>query len=322
MCFKKLLFKKKQETFAGRDDMDFIQEFCKFYNAIGINEKIYELPEYVYHYTSSGGAKGIFENTTLRFTDRCFLNDESEGQHVLSLCKKNIDFLIPEESQFKTRFLYHLDAKRDVVLNDSFRVYQCSFSSNPDSLCMWNYYTKSNGVKGYSMRFNAAELPGKVLPEYEREDAKPRMIIGKVIYNEEEQLAILKEIVDKFVDYENKHGHYDFIASYAVRKILQQGTFFKKSCFEIEEEYRLVITLYLDGKEFVGIKNKVCFMERNDIFIPYVDINFESDVLTGVTISPTLDSETTRLSIKLISQKKFSHLKDDDIRASEIPVRY
>ncbi len=322
MCFKDILFRKKSNNLVGDDKMDFIQDFCSFYNAISITIGETVLPEYIYHYTSSGGAKGIFENSTLRFTDRCFLNDQSEGQYVLELCRNNINRIIPDESKFKERFLHHLEEKRDVVLNDSFRVYQCSFSANSDSLCMWNYYTKSNGVKGYSMQFKTLGLTDRVLPKYEREDKKPHITLGKVIYDKEVQLSIIKKIVDKFANYENEHGHYDFIASYAVRKILQQGTFFKQSCFEIEEEYRLVLTLYLEGNEFIGVSNKAGFMERNDIFIPYIDIDFEPDSLTGVTISPTLDSETTRLSIKLISQMKFNHLKDDDIKASEIPVRY
>ena len=40
----------------------------------------------IYHYTSPLGLNGIMSNNTLRFTDRNYLNDYSEGRYVIGLC--------------------------------------------------------------------------------------------------------------------------------------------------------------------------------------------------------------------------------------------
>ena len=40
----------------------------------------------IYHYTSPTGLNGIVSYHTLRFTDRNFLNDYSEGRYVIDLC--------------------------------------------------------------------------------------------------------------------------------------------------------------------------------------------------------------------------------------------
>ena len=37
-------------------------------------------------------------------------------------------------------------------------IYQCSFSTQNDNLSLWNYYTKSDGIKGYNLGFNSVEL--------------------------------------------------------------------------------------------------------------------------------------------------------------------
>lgn len=79
-----------------------------------------------------------------------------------------------------------------MIRKDQFRVFQCSFCGNPDSLCMWNYYTKSNGVKGYNFGFGTSQLIDGISVEPEYEDKKPEVKFGKVIYSKAEQLEIVK----------------------------------------------------------------------------------------------------------------------------------
>ena len=52
--------------------------FAKFLNDIDLICDEYD--EDVYHYTSAESAKKILENGKLRFTDRNYLNDYSEGK--------------------------------------------------------------------------------------------------------------------------------------------------------------------------------------------------------------------------------------------------
>lgn len=49
-----------------------------------------EQPKELYHYTSLNTLQTILANKQLRFTNRAYLNDKSEGTYVLSLCKEKI----------------------------------------------------------------------------------------------------------------------------------------------------------------------------------------------------------------------------------------
>ena len=52
----------------------------------------------IYHYTSPSGVNGIITDHTLRFTDRNYLNDYSEGRYVLDLClTSQFEELVPEK---------------------------------------------------------------------------------------------------------------------------------------------------------------------------------------------------------------------------------
>lgn len=51
------------------------------------------------------GFARIVENNTLRFTDRFYLNDKSEGIDVLELCAKNMDVFDFLSNEFKEAFL-------------------------------------------------------------------------------------------------------------------------------------------------------------------------------------------------------------------------
>ena len=70
------------------------------------------------------------------------------------------------------------------------------------------------------------------------------------------------------------------------------------------------------------IKAKRKFMERNGIFIPYIDLPFNKDAVEGITISPTLDYENTRNGVLSMTAKKYRNVNKDNIVKSDIPVRY
>lgn len=63
--------------------MSFITKFSDFCN--GFELQYGKSPSHIYHYTSPVGAMGVIENNTLRFTDRNYLNDYSEGMYTLDL---------------------------------------------------------------------------------------------------------------------------------------------------------------------------------------------------------------------------------------------
>lgn len=60
---------------------------CRYLN--GFKPILKKPSDFVYHYTSKEAARNIIIGNTLRFTDRYYLNDYSEGKYILS-CVKSI----------------------------------------------------------------------------------------------------------------------------------------------------------------------------------------------------------------------------------------
>lgn len=135
--------------------MSFITKFSDFCN--GFELQYGKSPSHIYHYTSPVGAMGVIENNTLRFTDRNYLNDYSEGMYTLDLCLENLNDLT-EEGKFRDYIRNSLEERKKNPNGDEFYIYQCSFSTNKDSLCLWNYYTKDNGIKGYNLKLIEKKL--------------------------------------------------------------------------------------------------------------------------------------------------------------------
>lgn len=305
-----------------------IKEFADFYNNIKVDYYINDdkkREKAIYHYTSPTGFAGIIENNTLRFTDRFYLNDKSEGIYVLKLCVDNIETLDFRTDDFRESFLRNCRERISQPQRDRFYIYQCSFSTDKDSLCLWNYYTKLDGIKGYNLKFDASNLSKSICVTKHEGLNAPILRYGKVIYDKEKQLEILHEIVRLFCDYslKNEISTYDFMSSFLIDKIMLLGVFFKMPCFNVENEFRLFYDLHLnEDNTYSAIKDKQHFYERNGIFIPYVDLHFDKDSLIGVGVSPTLDFEATRESILRITGTKYSNVNKNTIYQSKIPVRY
>lgn len=302
-----------------------IKDFAKFYNGVTVDDYIDKEADAIYHYTSPMGFSSIVENNTLRFTDRFYLNDKSEGIYALKLCVDNIDYFDFLSDNFKKAFLKDCNDRIGQPQRDRFFVYQCSFSTDKDSLCLWNYYTKSDGIKGYNLKFDTSNLPESISVTTYEDKKVPKLRYGKVVYEKEKQLEILYDIVKLFFDYSKKDAISgdSFISAFLVDKILYLGVFFKMSCFSIEKEFRLAYDLYLnDDNTYAVIKEEQRFYEKNGIFIPYVDLHFNKECLIGVGVSPTLDYKATKESILRITGTKYPNLKNDTIYESKIPVRY
>ena len=190
---------------------------------------------------------------------------------------------------------------------------------------MWNYYTKTEGIKGYNLKINTIDLPDKIKPKLCDKTISPSLRFGKVIYNKEKQIKILYKIIKLFFDYNNTDdsSYEEFVCEYLVDKIMCLGVFFKMDCFKVENEFRLAFDLFLnDDNTYAVIKNKQEFYEKNGVFIPYVDIAFEKDLLIGVGVSPTLDYNASKESILRLAGSNYKNISSDTIYESKIPVRY
>lgn len=306
----------------------YIMDLCKTSNRIKIDTLISQVTDNVYHYTSPGGMNGIIFNGKLRFSDRYYLNDASEGRYAIQLCIDNIDNLGISNHDFKDAFLKECIGRLAKPQRDNFYIFQCSFSLDPDSLCLWNYYTKGDSIKGFNLAFQADKLLEGLTPTPLEADGRcPKAIGGKVIYHQDEQLSIIKSIVSSFTALSEIDDYYKYDRSTVgllLDKIMFAGVFFKKECFAIEKEYRIAFDLFLkaDGT-YASIEESQQFRELNGIFIPFVDIQFDKTSLKRITLSPTLEIESTTQSIQRMLKNEYPAIKGKkEIVSSEIPVRY
>ena len=282
--------------------------------------------DFVYHYTSKEAAKNIITGNTLRFTDRYYLNDYSEGKYIFELCKEHLEELMPD-SQLRKALAIRLDERITQGQKNRFFVYQCSLTVDKDSLCMWNYYTNQDSIQGYNLIFDSKKITDAIHPTPEIEGTNIPIYSGMVVYDQNEQLNILKTILNGFMEFAAKYDpnnrYENTIAGAMIDKLSDQGVFFKKSCFSIENEFRVAISTYVEDDKFFAIKEERKTVKKHGLDIPYVDIHFDKDALIGITLSPTLKLADERSEIlKIAKDNGYSNVTSDSVCASEIPVRF
>lgn len=274
-----------------------------------------DINDLVYHYTSPIGLKNILETKELWASDFAFLNDKSETLYLYEILqfvikdeklkKKLDDNFIQELEKIKTSYI-------EKLINNYCR-YICSFSLNPDSLSLWNYYTKTASRTGYNICFSWASLKEKIgeLSRFEIE-------CGKVVYDQDEQISILERTI---VGYNSSYTSAKSDTERAeILSELEQvfnilSVYFKHPAFENEEEVRICLTQKIN----TTTSRQAKYRESNGIFIPYINIEFTANAIKQIGISPLSQRE---LSINGISSMLLDlEYTDVPIKVSKIPLR-
>ena len=85
----------------------------------------------IYHYTSPEGLKGIFDNQVIRFTNRLYLNDKSEGIYVFDVLSGHYDEIFPSaflDDESKNKLVRIIDEFRNGFADlIPFKVYWITF---------------------------------------------------------------------------------------------------------------------------------------------------------------------------------------------------
>ncbi len=273
----------------------------------------------VYHYTSFNGFKSIIENGKLRFTNRFFLNDYSEGKYILDLCINSADTLLEQNESFKKCFVEKCKDKLEKIESDSFQFYQCSFTTDWDNLAMWNYYSGDGGV---NIKFNTSKLRNCFSAKVN--GSKILFSSGHVIYDQDKQLDKIKQIIRDFLD--NNTAEKDYvIADCLVSKLVYAGIFFKPKEYKIEKEYRMAFELFSDDGRFNSLITssstdyKINIAFSHNMVVPFLDIKFDKSAICGLTV-PALVTQKEQDAIKLFA--KSNGCKLETIKKSEISKRF
>jgi len=307
----------------------------------------------LWHYTSGNGLMGIIRNDAHEqgklhfwFTRSDCLNDPSEGKHIKDLYRSTCNLLLQEGKISNSFFdqIKDLEASNHQFINfpvpphDGFAhesvldcvacdAFICCFSLKEDSLDMWRYYAKGNG--GYGLKcypFLFDKYKDYEYSDFEQDAVFSMIRAYKVIYQHEEKVAILKEIVlDTFSAYmneadseENKLENALGYIRYALKVFQFQ---FKHECYATEEEYRFVF--YRPYSKPQMLENElppVKFRSQNGVIVPYLDIVVEngSSYLSEVLISPFIKNDFALATThEYVDQCGFSC----PTRVSTLPVR-
>ncbi|MDR7669055.1 DUF2971 domain-containing protein [Bacillus altitudinis] len=93
------------------------------------------------------------------------------------------------------------------------------------------------------------------------------------------------------------------------------SVFFKDECFSQEEEYRLALYMLNDNE------NYECRIS-NGTFIPYVEMDFPKEAVSGVTIGPKNNMDINMEGLRKFLALKKIEIFDVDINKSHIPYRF
>ena len=168
-------------------------------------------------------------------------NDKSEGIYILELLKNNIDRVCTDECSKKLvlKQVQELSPKlvEGFYNSDKYRSFIISFSTKEDELPLWNYYTKDVNSVGYNIQFNVDRLVSNLETMKIKTECNHisyyldsiNCVHGKVIYDETEQLNILKRIVTEFSEATDvRNEEWTFLL---VDKLLWVGNFIKIQAF-------------------------------------------------------------------------------------------
>lgn len=309
------------------------------------------IPNTVYHYTSPSGLLGIVDNgedsknAKLWFTRWDSLNDKNERydiQEVLKEYKKSKGDSIPKEFQDAIQKLidtdvdewelppilwHYYDMNHLKCMNfsdpDPDNIYICSFSTDGDSLPMWNYYSKSSHYEGYALGIDVAKWEERV-----KELNGCALDIRRVIYDEKDKIKKIDEIVSECEkDLKNESIQKilstilgtEYIEQNLSLRIARLQLVFKDKHFSHENEVRVILRIPKDKDISNELPTK--YRQGYGYTIPYVEIPVPKEAITSIRVGPLFDKELAKKNVN-VKEMLESRGCSCNVYTSEISIRY
>lgn len=298
------------------------------------------------HYCTINTLKNILDKECLRFSDVRFLNDSTEFVEVIRLIKSvisekkyTLEFkkLILESTQMKELKEYrqsYIGVSRDTNQYEKkmYRTYTCSFSTEKDSLSMWNYYAADgDGVNIlFDNSWNMFEGSEKTEVNI-GEKLKNEIIIyrGLVIYKDDDKKKCLREMLNRLQDIyreveDNIEGYKEWILFAFKDSVNHMRCFFKNKNFEFENEYRIVLKIpeeLLVSRECNDDIVEKGQFKRGNILIPYIDYKFKKESIKQITLNPYVNEENSMFKLSVEEVLWNSQMTNVKIVDSKIPIR-
>lgn len=306
----------------------------------------------LYHYTTLKALQGIVEAGKMRLTRIDSVNDATEVQYFHGLLKDVIKRHIRSDGRFFQDLMNEIENKKDEIYypknprgrekEDSFLFYKeifiCSFSNCEDSLDMWKYYSKGDGVcigiltnKQYGIeedidRYSKNSIVSVAVDRFQ----------GGVVYKKDEQIEIVKKIIEigqKSYDRFCEGSDDDIIrrcwANWFYRKLLFPiSMFMKHEAFSTEQESRIAIVkryIMSDENDWSVLAFQGQYPTQYEFvdgrIRPYVnDEIFDTKSPAQITLSPISRLDKKLLCEYLQSQKV--KINGKNVMKSALPLRF
>ena len=311
----------------------------------------------IFHYTSIGGLQGILEHKTLRFTNIHYMNDKDEILAGLDSMAKEVGASSEERKKFHTAFLsqekqtfvccfsieedslpmwnyYTKEINNqgyNIEFNDKKLVASILHSNSVLDGCDISFgvvdYSKDNDSKygrtiiGGVPTTILLSLAKFFLTAVEGGDSNNKDAAGNLSLQEVE-----KRIADnqKRLNALPIYFYNGETCSFAKDSTGDYLYFIKRDYFKQEREFRIVITV--PNERLLELKKAGVykFQMRNNILVPFLELQFSAEAVKGIMISPTVQSDLVELSIREFL--KYCDFAVEDysqfIRHSKGPVRF
>ncbi len=227
--------------------------------------------EYIYHYTSADGLKGILESEKLWATNTEYLNDFKEIKQGIKTLKSHKKYL-KEFSQQKLEEIYarhknipvHISQKAmksekvhlvnhfleflwSIIDNNTIdEVYTTSFTTKHDSLNHWLTY--GSDQTSYCIKFNKDKLfddlyfrRRKFLSAYDYVDYEPAAHMLNSLLENHYLPEVLSYILDSNLNEEERDKRCAIATIEIYNEVIFKMASIKGKAFEYEEEYRFTL---------------------------------------------------------------------------------
>ena len=288
----------------------------------------------LYHYTNAAALKGILEGEFWA-TEKGFLNDTMEfslannifaevlHKHMTNqgLCKHILEVVFKQVEKEQNP-LEDIDGKYGYLGH-----YVISFSLEDDSSLMWSSYSS---YVGYCIEFDYSKFVQLLDEKYRYKYSE-----GKVIYNREEQIALMERTIeeryfrDPMIDYLSSWESFDYLTEenvedwyrYAAADVDDYNMFFKTPSFAGEKEYRFVFRAPHDRGIFDSHEQwEQHFRVKDEVLLPYIKVPLDLlESVERVTVGAKNNSDLSVKGVKYL----FAKLRQDAVvEKSKISLRY
>lgn len=276
-----------------------------------------DVPEELYHYTSTVGFKGIVENDTLWFSDCAYLNDGSEVRWGTSLLRRAADE-IADNAEGADRGLIYRVVERIEQITMLNRSAIFSLSARGNLLNQWRDYGKD--VVAYSIGFDARQLHMSLQYNF-------APVLMKVIYDAGDQLAIARNVVSGLYQMSGtldpaireNDEHVEFLINAAAHEASLCVHMLKNPAFEAEEEWRLCLECSTIFHAGIPLQFRAGGMGLTPYFEFHPRRAGDKLPIISATVGPSPDPDMAMYALRAFLE----HEGYDGVRltASTIPIR-